>query len=104
MCIECVEYVSCVTYLLGVTIACMRMIPFCLQCLQAHHKLAKQYHPDKNPNNEEKFKQIQFAYDVLSDPDKRETYDQLGLEAVKDGGGGCYEIIALIELYMLSIR
>lgn len=55
---------------------------------QAHHKLAKQYHPDKNPNYEEKFKQIQFAYDVLSDPDKRETYDQLGLDAVKDGGGG----------------
>ena len=53
-----------------------------------HHKLAKQYHPDKNPNYKEKFKQIQFAYDVLSDPDKRETYDQLGLDAVKDGGGG----------------
>lgn len=55
---------------------------------KAHHRLAKQYHPDKNPNNEEKFKQIQFAYDVLSDPDKREIYDQMGLDAVKDGGGG----------------
>ena len=64
-------------------------------CLQAHHKLAKQYHPDKNPNNEEKFKQVQFAYDILSDPDKREIYDQMGLEAVKDGGGGSDEVILL---------
>ncbi len=48
---------------------------------KTYRKLARKYHPDLNPNNkqaEEKFKEIQEAYEVLGDADKRTKYDQLG--------------------------
>src|ERR1044071_3248732 len=48
---------------------------------KTYRKLARKYHPDLNPNNkqaEEKFKEIQEAYEVLGDADKRKKYDQLG--------------------------
>ena len=51
---------------------------------EAYRKLARKYHPDLNPGDksaEEKFKQIQEAYDVLSDTKKRQMYDQFGFDA-----------------------
>ncbi|XP_036744199.1 dnaJ homolog subfamily B member 5 isoform X3 [Manis pentadactyla] len=56
---------------------------------KAYRKMALKYHPDKNkePNAEEKFKEIAEAYDVLSDPKKRGLYDQYGEEGLKTGGG-----------------
>src|SRR6201988_3865887 len=48
---------------------------------KSYRKLARKYHPDLNPNNkqsEDKFKEIQEAYEVLGDAEKRKKYDQLG--------------------------
>src|SRR3984893_13123309 len=56
----------------------------------AYRKRARKYHPDLNPGDksaEEKFKQIQEAYDVLSDPKKRQMYDQFGFNVPGSGGG-----------------
>jgi DnaJ-class molecular chaperone len=67
---------------------------------RAHRKLVRQYHPDVNRNNPqaaEKFKEVQEAYDVLSDDAKRKTYDQFGHEGPRPfpgagaGGGDPFE-------------
>lgn len=42
---------------------------------KAYHKLAKTHHPDKNPESAEKFKEISFAYQVLTDESKRQIYE-----------------------------
>lgn len=49
---------------------------------KSYHRLAKEYHPDKNPGHAEKFKEIKFAYEVLSDSDRRRNYDRHGLDKV----------------------
>jgi DnaJ homolog subfamily A member 2 len=49
---------------------------------------AKEYHPDLNPGKEELFKEANEAHEVLSNPQKRQIYDQFGEEGLKSGGGG----------------
>ena len=62
---------------------------------KAYRKMAKQYHPDLHPGDKEaeaKFKEVNEAYEILSDPDKRAKYDQYGHAAFDPnsgfGGGG----------------
>ena len=58
---------------------------------KAYRKLAKKYHPDLNPGDKEaeaKFKEVNEAYEVLSDKDKRARYDQFGHAGVDPNFGG----------------
>lgn len=58
---------------------------------KAYRKLAMKYHPDRNPGDEAaeaKFKEINQAYDVLKDEQKRAAYDRFGHSAFENGGGG----------------
>src|SRR5688572_25878522 len=65
---------------------------------KAYRKMAIQFHPDRNPNNPEaeaKFKEVNEAYQILSDPQRRSIYDQLGHAGLSGaggfGGGGGFE-------------
>jgi molecular chaperone DnaJ len=77
---------------------------------KSYRKLAAKYHPDKNPGDasaEEKFKEVQNAYDVLSDQDKRKQYDAFGSANGRPGfdprnfdfsGGGNFTVNDLGDL------
>lgn len=57
---------------------------------KAYHKLVMKYHPDKNPGDktaEEKFKEVNNAFDILKDPQKRAAYDRFGNAAFAGGNG-----------------
>lgn len=57
---------------------------------KAYHKLVMKYHPDRNPDNkdaEEKFKEVNNAFDILKDPQKRAAYDRFGDAAFAGGNG-----------------
>lgn len=55
---------------------------------RAYRKAAHKHHPDKGSGDEEKFKQVNEAYQVLSDPQKRAAYDRFGAAGVRGAAGG----------------
>ncbi len=69
---------------------------------KAYRKLAIKYHPDKNQGDkesEEMFKEAAEAYDVLSNPDKKQRYDQFGHAGMGAGGGGGAHGFSMDDIY-----
>jgi molecular chaperone DnaJ len=68
---------------------------------KAYRKLARQYHPDRNPGDkdaEERFKEVQNAYDLLSDADKRTQYDTFGSTNGRTSPGGGWSFTEGVDL------
>jgi DnaJ family protein A protein 2 len=61
----------------------------CAEIKKAYKKAAIKNHPDKG-GDPEKFKEIAMAYEILSDPQKKQMYDQYGEDAVKNDGQVCH--------------
>lgn len=56
---------------------------------KAYRKMAMKYHPDRNPSaDQEKFKEIGRAHEILTDEEQRSLYDEYGEEGLKEGGPG----------------
>ena len=72
------------------------------QLKKACRKVAKEHHPDKNPSAGDKFKEITFAYEVLSNPEKRELCDRYGKVAVEVGAWMIFPLTFLVEDYLAS--
>jgi molecular chaperone DnaJ len=64
---------------------------------KAYRKLSKQYHPDVNPEGEEKFKDIAEAYDNIGEPKKREDYNMRRNNPFAEMGGGGFDIHSMFE-------
>ena len=76
------------------------------QIKKAYRKLAMKYHPDQNQGDkvaEEKFKEVNEAYEVLSDADKRAAYDRYGHAAFDQNGGFGVQIITVQHLGVVFI-
>jgi DnaJ family protein A protein 2 len=74
---------------------------------KAYRKLSMKYHPDRPNGDEEKFKQINFANEILTDPERKEIYDEAGeegLEQMAQGGDGPGIPDDLIDLLMPGMR
>ena len=71
---------------------------------KAFRKMAMKYHPDKNPGDkkaEEAFKEVNEAYSILSDPEKKQRYDQFGHAGVDPNAGFG---LSLIHIYRIGMR
>jgi len=67
---------------------------------KAYRKLSKQYHPDVNPDGEEKFKDIAEAYDIIGDPEKRQDYENKKNNPFAGMGGHGFDIHSMFEQMM----
>ena len=73
---------------------------------KSYRKLAVKFHPDKNPGDhtaEDKFKELGEAYEALSDPEKRASYDRFG-HAAFSGGGGRPGGLLVFDVELLKIK
>ena len=66
---------------------------------KAYRKLAIKNHPDKG-GDPEKFKEIQKAYDILFDREKRDIYDKHGMDGIENGAGGAGGMDDILNMFM----